>query len=471
MTMKKTFIHIAAISAAVLGLAACDDTIVVDKVDEDAYNNVVNLVTTLRDARTNKVTNIVEMRQDAYATQVAFHLSRAPRKGVDVTVSYDADYVDAYNQEHGTSFRAYPESKVSLQNGGKIVVAPDEKVSYALDLVLEPFDDKEEATYVLPLKATTTTQGVMVSEQESHLVYLVKNMSWQSVVSRKEGEKKVISWIEVNNTNPLNMLQFETEDGRLLTDYVVLFAYNINYNKENGDVYVFANPQCQYILDHYDEIIRPLRERGVKVIVSILGNHDESGLAQLSDLGCREFAQKVAAIVNGYGFDGVNYDDEYSNSPDLSNPLFAPRSQAQGNRLYFETKKALPDKEMVSYQFGSALGNAPVDGVDPAEYMDIFNGDYGRRAVPYGQASLAACSFQSSEFAQGRYLPNASTARDFLNSDYGFWMTFSLWNSQGRKSDWDAMNAFAEVVYGSPLKKPAFFYPATTSLETKPIEW
>ena len=392
-------------------------------------------------------------------------------KDLDVTVSYDAAYVDAYNQEHGTSFRAYPESKVSLQNGGKIVVAPDEKVSYALDLVLAPFDDQEEATYILPLKAATSTEGVTVSEQESHLVYLVKNMSWQSVVSRKEGEKKVISWIEVNNTNPLNMLQFETEDGRLLTDYVVLFAYNINYNKENGDVYVFANPQCQYILDHYDEIIRPLRERGVKVIVSILGNHDESGLAQLSDLGCREFAQKVAAIVNGYGFDGVNYDDEYSNSPDLSNPLFAPRSQAQGNRLYFETKKALPDKEMVSYQFGSALGNAPVDGVDPAEYMDIFNGDYGRRAVPYGQASLAACSFQSSEFAQGRYLPNASTARDFLNSDYGFWMTFSLWNSQGRKSDWDAMNAFAEVVYGSPLKKPAFFYPATTSLETKPIEW
>ena len=471
MNMKKTFIHIAAISAAVLGLAACDDTIVVDKVDEDAYNNVVNLVTTLRDARTNKVTNIVEMRQDAYATQVAYHLSRAPRKGVDVTVSYDADYVDAYNQEHGTSFRAYPESKVSLQNGGKIVVAPDEKVSYALDLVLEPFDDKEEATYVLPLKATTTTQGVMVSEQESHLVYLVKNMSWQSVVSRKEGEKKVISWIEVNNTNPLNMLQFETEDGRLLTDYVVLFAYNINYNRETGEVYVFANPQCQFILDHYDEEIRPLRERGIKVIVSILGNHDESGLAQLSDLGCREFAQKVAAIVNGYGFDGVNYDDEYSNSPDLSNPLFASKSQARGNRMFFETKRALPAKEMVSYQYGSTLGNAPVDGVDPSEYMDIFNGDYGRKGVPYGNATRAACTYQSSEFAQGRYLPTASEARNFVNSEYGFWMTFSVWNTQGRKSDWDAMNVLSEAVLGSPLKKPAFYYPETRSLRTEPITW
>ena len=469
--MKKINTYIAASVLAVLGLSACNETIVVDKVDEGAYANVTSLVTSLRDASANRVENVVEMRSEPIATEIVYTLGRAPKKGVDVTVQYDAAYVDAYNQAHGTSFRAYPESKVSLQNGGKIVVAPDEKVSYALDLTLDPFDDKEEATYVLPLKAVTTTDGVKVSEDESHLVYLVKNMSWQSSVIRKEGEKKIINWIEVNNTNPLNMLQFETEDGRLLTDYVVFFAYNINYNKETGEVYVFSNPQCQYILDHYDEVVRPLRERGIKVIISILGNHDESGLAQLSDAGCRDFAQKVAAIVNGYGFDGVNYDDEYSNSPDLSNPLFAQSSTTQGNRLYFETKKALPDKEMVSYQVGSARGNAPVDGVDPADYMDIFNGDYGRQAVPYGRASLATCSYQSTEFAQGWYIPTASEARNFVNSDYGFWMTFSLWNSQGRKSDWDAMNILSQAVLGSPLKKPAYYYPETKSLETKPITW
>ena len=228
--MKKINTYIAASVLAVLGLSACNETIVVDKVDEGAYANVTSLVTSLRDASTNRVENVVEMRSEPIATEIVYTLGRAPKKGVDVTVQYDAAYVDAYNQAHGTSFRAYPESKVSLQNGGKIVVAPDEKVSYALDLTLDPFDDKEEATYVLPLKAVTTTDGVKVSEDESHLVYLVKNMSWQSSVIRKEGEKKIINWIEVNNTNPLNMLQFETEDGRLLTDYVVFFAYNINYN-------------------------------------------------------------------------------------------------------------------------------------------------------------------------------------------------------------------------------------------------
>ena len=82
------------------------------------------------------------------------------------------------------------------------MVAPDETKSYTLGLTLQPFDNKEEATYLLPLRATTTTDGVKVSEE--HLIYLVKNMSWQSVVARNEGEKKIIAWIEVNNTNPLN---------------------------------------------------------------------------------------------------------------------------------------------------------------------------------------------------------------------------------------------------------------------------
>ena len=451
-------------------LFSCEKPIVVDRVDEGEYANVTTLTATLRDVPTRRTNAVVELRQNAYQTSVAISLPRPAGKGVDFKLSYDASYLESYNAQHETSFALYPESKLSLQNDGVVVMAPDETTSYELGLTLEPFDDKEEATYVLPLKLTTTTDGVQVSE-ESHLVYLVKNMNWQSSVIRKEGEKKIISWIEVNNTNPLNMLQFETEDGRLLTDYVVLFAYNINYNREAGEVYVFSNPQCQYILDHYDEVIRPLRERGIKVIISILGNHDESGLAQLSDLGCREFARKVAAVVNAYGFDGVNYDDEYSNAPDLSNPLFAPPSVTQGNRLYFETKKLLPDKEMVSYQYGSALGNAPVDGIDPSEYMDIFNGDYGRRAVPYGNSSLSACSYQSSEFARGNALPSESEAENFVNSEYGFWMTFSLWNAQGRQSDWNYMNILAQKVLGSPLKKPAYYYPETKSLETKPITW
>lgn len=467
--MKHIFNKIAAIAVSGLCLAACVEPITVDKVDDSAFDNVTNLIGSVRDFNTNKQENVVEIRKEDYNTSILFTLARAPKMGVDVKVSYDASYVNTYNELHNTSFEALPESQFSLQNEGKIVVAPDETRSYTLDLTIGKFEDTVEKTYVLPLKATVSTDGVVASE--TRLVYLVKNMSFQGM-AKPGKDKQVVVFFEVNNTNPLNALQFETEDGDLLIDYLVLFAYNINYDAEKGRVYCFANPQCQYILDHYDEIIKPLRERGMKVIISVLGNHDMAGLAQLSDMGAREFAKEMAALVYGYGFDGINYDDEYSASPDTSIPWFTSRSIEAGDRLYYETKKAMPDKVMMSYQFGYALGEGYVDGIAPGDYMDICVGDYGRAGYPYEGMTVADCSYQSSEFAQWRSTPTESGVNSFINSDYGYWMVFSLWNDMSQqKRDFNAMNLLSKGIYGKDLKKPTVYYPATTSLESKPIEW
>jgi len=465
--MKRIHTFIAVSAVAVLGLTACNEAIVVDKVDEGAYANVVNLVSTLRDANTNKVTNTVEMRQDPFGTKVAVNLSRQPRKGVDVTVQYDPSFVEAYNAEHKTSFKAYPESGITLQNGGKIVVAPDEKVSYTLDLTIEPFEDKEEATYILPLKAVTTTDGVNVSENDSHLVYLVKNMSWQGSALRKEGQKSVFCYFEVNDTNPLNVLCWETEEGQLLVDYLCLFAYNINYDREKGEVYCFANPQCQYILDHYDQVIKPLRERGVKVLIGLLGNHDEAGLAQLSEIGAKDFAQKLAALCYGYGFDGVNFDDEYSNGPDLSSPLFTNRSTEAGSRLMFETKKAMPDLLVTTFQYGSMGGNDTVDGIPANEWLDIAVANYGGAGRPLQGMTHANCSASSIEFARGGSI-SVDSAKRWAESDYGYVMIFAPWaaNNQGSSRHFNSLSNLAEGLLGSRLKTPEYYWPQTKSLET-----
>lgn len=471
-TMKHILNIIAAVAVSGFCLASCVEPITVDKVDESTFDNVKYLVGSVRDFNTNKQENVVEIRKEDYKTSILFTLARTPKKGVDVKVSYDAEYVDVYNGIHGTSFEALSQEQFNLQNEGKIVVAPDETRSFSLDLTINAFQDTEEKTYVLPLKATVSTEGVVASE--TRLVYLVKNMSFQSTAKLGK-DKQVVVFFEVNNTNPLNALQFETEDGHLLIDYLVLFAYNINYDAEAGRVYCFANPQCQYILDHYDEIIKPLRERGMKVIISVLGNHDMAGLAQLSDAGARAFAQEMAALVYGYGFDGINYDDEYSTTPDTSIPWFTRHSVEAGNRLYYETKKAMPDKEMLSYQFGSALGDAPVDGIGPSEYMDICVGDYGRAGYPYEGMSYADCSYQSSEFAQWRSVPSQSSVNSFINSDYGYWMVFSLWNGAPNGTnldrDFNTMNYLSQGIYGQNLKKPTIYYPKTTGLESEPINW
>lgn len=472
----KQIIKIFVVLGASLSLAACHKGVVVDKVDEAAYDNVLNTLVTVRDGQTNKLSNVVEIYKESITTEVAAFSARAPRMGVEVQLTYDPSYLEAYNAEHETSFEILPETQFSLQNGGKIVLSPDQRKSYPLDLTIGTFSDTEEKTYVLPFKVESLTKGVTVPESATHMVYLVKNRSGMPRVSDGD-HKKIIIWPENRHTNPLNFLLLETEDGRLVTDYVVIFKYQLGYDPEKEELLVRADVPGQFILDNYDKVVKPLRDRGIKVAVSILGGDPVAGPAQLSDEGCRDFARRVAAFVNKYGFDGVNYDDEYSGAPDLSNPLFAPRSYTQGDRLFFETKRLLPDKDMICYQYGQTQGRNPVDGVDPSEYMDIFNADYGSAARPYGHyeteaEGLAKCSFMSNDFESNRGpMPSTSSVQQFVESDYGWWMIFAFWATPGSKVHYDRLNTLVQGTLGSPLKKPTYFYTDCASFTTSPITW
>ena len=471
----KQYLNILALAALCSGsvLTSCADDIQIGTLDESLYENVDNLKGTVRDASNGKASTIVELRKKDYSTTVEFSLPRTPKKGVDVTISFDADYLDEYNEAHGTSFKLYPADRIKLQNEGKIVVAPDEKTSYSLDLMipaLDTVDFEADQTYLLPLKAETTTDGVSISKSESHCVYLVKNLAGDGFADRKPGEKQTFFYFEVNDTNPLNALQWRMEDGRYLVNYLVLFAANINYDREKGEVYIYTNPQVSYILAHNDEVIQPLRKHGIKVLLGLLGNHDESGLAQLSEIGARDFARKIAAMCYAYKLDGVNFDDEYSDPPYLSNPLFARHSTEAGSRLMFETKKAMPDKYVTTFQYGSMGGSDYVDGIPAGSWLDIAVANYGGSGSPREGMTLANCSGESTEMARGGGI-SVSEAKSIADSEYGYYMVFAPWaaNNQGSKSHFYYLSNLAEGLYGSRLVTPEVYYPATQSLETRPF--
>jgi hypothetical protein len=61
-------------------------------------------------------------------------------------------------------------------------------------------------------------------------------------------------------------------------------------------------------------------------------------------MGAKEFARELAAYCRAYNLDGVAFDDEYSSSPDLSNPWLASQSAYAGSRLMYECKLAMPER-------------------------------------------------------------------------------------------------------------------------------
>jgi hypothetical protein len=127
----------------------------------------------------------------------------------------------------------------------------------------------------------------------------------------KSGPISVV-YIEVNNHSMVNAGKYTlAEGGAQVFDLAVIFAANINY--DGSKAYLFFNENVQSVLDNAATQIRPLQQKGIKVVLSILGNHQGAGFANFpSQQAAEAFAQELADAVTQYGLDGIDFDDEYA---------------------------------------------------------------------------------------------------------------------------------------------------------------
>lgn len=441
-----------------LAFSACSDDIESGlEVDEGAYGAVTRVDGMLLDLKTNKNESVVELRSDSYETQIYFRLTQAPQMGVDVKIEVDPSYVETYNAARGTAFEAFP-GTVTIARDGALLLAPDETRSVSVGIRVEAGETlKEDVTYLLPLCVSSLTDGISLSEDARHAVYLVKDMRSQSDTYKGPDAVKTVLYFEVNDTNPLNALEFVMKDsGKLFWDEVILFSANINYNADQGRVYVYNNPNVQFLLDNSEEFLQPLRKRGIKVILGILGNHDMAGVAQLSDMGAREFAKELAAYCEAYNLDGIGFDDEYSSSPDLSNPWFTAHSAAAAARLCYETKRAMPDKTVMVYYLGGMHSRMPaVDGVEPGQFVDYAVADYGGAAAPMVGMTLKQCGGMSWQLRYGG--GDEDSARRVKERGYGYGMCFAL---DPNEYSYQVPNcqAISRGLYDEELLAPTHYY-------------
>lgn len=471
-TKKHTFRY-SLCSAALMALTAftacSEDVNLWDSVDETPYLAAGRVDGLLIDQSTNKNSSVVEMNADEYSTNVAFRLSKKPQMGVDVKIAYDADYVAAYNKAHNTEFEAFPSENVTIYNNGEFVLAPDDQTTPSVKVTLTAFEGMDETkTYIVPLTATSPTQGVTFTDNSKHAVLLVKDYR-KMADHKKSSSIQTVLYFEVNDTNPLNALEFKTASGKYFFDHIVLFAANINWDGEKKRVYVANNPNVQFLLDHNEEYLQPLRKAGMKVIISILGNHDEAGVAQLSDMGAREFAKELAAYCRGYNLDGVAFDDEYSNYPDLSNPWLASKSNYAGSRLMYECKAAMPEKIVSLYNLGNMYSNRlqVIDGVEPGQYCDYAVADYGGYARPGTGMTLAQCGGMSIELRRGSGDSSESWAKWAIEQGYGYYMYFALDPSLYSKQVYRCQTS-CKGLYGEALVYPTHYY-AKNSTKRLPL--
>jgi hypothetical protein len=189
-----------------------------------------------------------------------------------------------------------------------------------------------------------------------------------------------IAYVEVNSNDLANVGRYTLEDGSPAFDVAIIFAANINFDGTNA--YLHLNEQVQATLDDAATQIRPLQEKGIKVTLSLLGNHQAAGFANFpSQAAAEAFADQVADVVETYDLDGVDIDDEWVAYGTGSTPPANPDSavwfvDALGEKL--------PDDSLITlYDIGETaetLQQAPAATLDTLDY--IWNPYYGQFDPP-----------------------------------------------------------------------------------------
>lgn len=261
---------------------------------------------------------------------------------------------------------------------------------------------------------------------------------------KKQGPTSV-AYIEVNSDSMLNVGKYKLANGGgNVFDIAVVFAANINYDTAGKSAYLYFNPNVQRVLDNAATQIRPLQAKGIKVMLSVLGNHEGAGFANFpSKAAASAFAKQLSDAVSKYGLDGIDFDDEYAE--------YGRNGTGQPNSSSFvylvsALRDNMPNKLISLYNIGPSATRLSYGGVNiSSKFNYAWNPYYGTWGVPGIALPKANLSPAAIDFGATSSSTAASLAKRTVSEGYGVYLTYNLDGSDRHTY----VSAFTRQLYGS----------------------
>ncbi|MCX5206379.1 endo-beta-N-acetylglucosaminidase family protein [Streptomyces sp. NBC_00237] len=254
-----------------------------------------------------------------------------------------------------------------------------------------------------------------------------------------------VAYVEVNSNSMLNVGKYTLAGGGgNVFDVAVIFAANINYDTTKKSAYLHFNENVKRVLDNAQTQIRPLQAKGIKVVLSVLGNHEGAGFANFpSQTAASAFAKQLSDTVTTYGLDGIDFDDEYAE--------YGKNGTGQPNASSFvhlvtALRANMPGKLISLYNIGPSASRLSYGGVNvSSKFNYAWNPWYGTWQVPAIALPKSGLSPAAVDIGATSASTAASLARRTVSENYGVYLTYNL-DGSNRQS---YVSGFTKELYGS----------------------
>lgn len=281
-----------------------------------------------------------------------------------LTVRDDESLVEKFNAVHETELQMLPAANYSFPDGATLTVAKD-NVRSATKKILIKESGLAAGDYLLPL-------NVVVDGEEPVSL-------WQTMYYRINIREPQMGDGELNADKVFAVFYLNTSvyDPRLADDYyltkadattyqdlwyrtigniVNLRTVFVDYDAASERAILKLTSDMQYICANLTTYIRPLQDKGRKVCICIEGGGKGFGFCNLTDAQIDDFAAQVKALINEYGFDGVNLWDRNSGYGKEGMPVINTTSYP---KLIVALRKALAEDKLLTL----------TDHMEPTEYF------------------------------------------------------------------------------------------------------
>jgi hypothetical protein len=131
---------------------------------------------------------------------------------------------------------------------------------------------------------------------------------------------ETICYVDTAAENPLNVKDYilagnGTNPDTLFFNYVV-FGFSYLTKDSRGYIHLELTPSLQYMLDNSDTYIKPLHQKGIRVLIEVRSGtfrDDEDGagigLGTMDMASIDEFTKELKFLVNQYNIDGFDFND------------------------------------------------------------------------------------------------------------------------------------------------------------------